>query len=42
MQVINSALAASMEWREIEDMVADAAARGDPVAMAISGLKVSI
>jgi hypothetical protein len=39
-QVINSALASSMEWKAIEDMVAEAASRGDAVAATITGLKL--
>eukprot|EP00038_Savillea_parva_P030846 m.80823 g.80823 ORF g.80823 m.80823 type:complete len:1353 (+) comp9372_c0_seq3:96-4154(+) len=39
-QVINSALATSMEWKAIEDMVAEAASRGDEVAGAITALKL--
>lgn len=39
-QVINSALASSMEWKAIDDMVAEAAARGDTVASAIASLKL--
>ena len=39
-KVINSALASSMEWKAIEDYVAEARAKGDAVASAISGLKL--
>ncbi len=39
--VIRSAIASSMDWGDIELLVKDAQARGDPVAMVIQGLKLS-
>ena len=38
--VIRSAVASAMDWSDIELLVKDAQARGDPVAMAIHGLKL--
>ncbi len=39
--VIRSAVANAMDWGDIELLVKDYQSRGDPVAMAISGLKLS-
>lgn len=38
--VIRSAVANAMDWNDIELLVKDAQTRGDPVAMAIHGLKL--
>ncbi len=38
--VIRSAIASAMDWGDIELLVKDARAKGDPVAMAIHGLKL--
>lgn len=38
--VIRSAIANAMDWGDIELLVKDYQARGDPVAMAIHGLKL--
>ena len=38
--VIRSAIASAMDWGDIELLLKDAQARGDPVAMAIQGLKL--
>lgn len=38
--VIRSAIANAMDWGDIELLVKDARARGDPVAMAIHSLKL--
>jgi len=38
--VIRSAIANAMDWGDIELLVKDAQARGDPVAMAIHGLRL--
>ena len=38
--VIRSAVANAMDWGDIELLVKDAQARGDPIAMAIQGLKL--
>ena len=38
--VIHSAVANAMDWGDIELLVKDAQAKGDPVAMAIHGLKL--
>lgn len=38
--VIRSAIASAMDWGDIELLVKDAQGRGDPVAMAIQGLKL--
>ena len=38
--VIRSAVANAMDWGDIELLVKDAQAKGDPVAMAIHGLKL--
>ena len=38
--VIRSAVASSMDWGDIELLVKDAQTRGDPVAMAITSLKL--
>ena len=38
--VIRSAIANAMDWGDIELLVKDAQARGDPVAIAIHGLKL--
>ena len=38
--VIRSAVANAMDWGDIELLVKDAQARGDPTAMAIHGLKL--
>ena len=39
--VIRSAIANAMDWGDIELLVKEAQARGDPVASAIHGLKLS-
>lgn len=39
--VIRSAIANAMDWGDIELLVKDAQARGDPVASVIHGLKLS-
>ena len=39
--VIRSAIANAMDWGDIELLVKDAQARGDPVALAIHSLKLS-
>lgn len=38
--VIRSAIASAMDWGDIELLVRDAQARGDPVANSIQGLKL--
>lgn len=38
--VIRSAVANAMDWGDIELLVKDAQSRGDPVALAIKGLKL--
>ena len=38
--VIRSAVASAMDWGDIELLLKDAQARGDPVAMAIQALKL--
>lgn len=38
--VIRSAVANAMDWGDIELLVKDAQTKGDPVAMAIHGLKL--
>ena len=37
--VIRSAVASAMDWGDVELLIKEAQARGDPVAMAIQGLK---
>ena len=39
--VIRSAIANAMDWGDIELLVKDAQARGDPVALAIHSLKLT-
>ena len=38
--VIRSAIASALDWSDIELLLKDAQAKGDPVAMAIQGLKL--
>lgn len=39
-QVVRSALANQISWKEIEELVADATRKGDPVAKTIKKLKL--